>query len=186
MKRKNAEAYLGQRSKEKRELFGRFKLRAIVDVYKDKFFALFERRCFKCSAKERTHKEIGRPPILCIDHHIPMAMGGHLIPGNLVALCRGCNNKKLDSRPEDFYTFTEMERLKLILEQQDKVFSFTFDWDAWHKDREGYLTSLGVEPRLIKELLFNPDHPDYVGDTKDDVGVVITVDFEDLYVDNDR
>lgn len=163
MKRKSAETYRGQRGKEKRELFGRFQLRAIEDVYKNKFFALFDHRCFKCGAKERPYQEIGRPPVLCIDHHIPMALGGHLVPGNLVALCRNCNNKKLDSPPEKFYTPNELERLKPILEQEDEVFSFTFELDAWHEDREGYLVRLGVVPSLVQELLFNSDHPDYIG-----------------------
>lgn len=186
MKKKSAESYPGQRGKEKRELFGRFKLRAIEDVYKNKFFVLFDHSCFKCGTKERPHKEISRPPVLCIDHHIPMALGGHLVPGNLVALCRSCNNKKLDSAPEEFYSPCELERLEPIFDQQHEVFSFAFDWDAWHKDREVYLVSLGVEPGLVRELLFNPEHPDYVGVASDDVGLFITVDLEGLYVDKYR
>jgi len=53
-----------------------------------------------------------------------MALGGHLVPGNLVALCWNCNNKKLDSPPEQFYTPGELDRLKPILDQQEDVFSF--------------------------------------------------------------
>lgn len=186
MKRKSTEAYSGQRGKEKRELFGRFRLRVIEDVCRNTFFALFNHRCFKCGVKERPYKEIGRPPVLCIDHHVPMAWGGHLVPGNLVALCRNCNNKKLDSPPEGFYTPSELEELKPILEQQDEIFSFTFDWDAWHKDREGYLVNLGVAHSLVQELLFNSDHPDYVDIASDDVGVAITINLEVSYVDKDR
>lgn len=163
MARKSKEIYPGQRRKEKRKLFERFKLRAIEDIYKNKFFALFEYRCFKCGTQERPRKEIGKPPILCIDHHIPMALGGHLVPGNLVSLCRRCNNKKVDLPPEKFYTAEELDKLEPILKQEAEIFSFEFDWDAWSDDRERYLVSLGVEPGLVHELLFNPDHPDYVG-----------------------
>ena len=185
MKRKSAETYPGQRGKEKRELFKRFRLRAIEDVYKNKFFALFDYRCFKCGAKEKPYKEIGRPPVLCIDHHIPMALGGHLVPGNLVSLCRNCNNKKLDLPPEEFYAPGELERLKPILDQQKAVFSFNFDWDAWHEDRECYLLSLGVEADLVQELLFNPEHPDFIGTASDNTGFTITIDLHDLY-DNEN
>lgn len=181
MKRKSAEVYSGQRSKEKRELFGRFRLRAIEDIYRAKFFALFGNRCFKCGAKERTHHEVGRPAILCIDHHIPMVLGGHLVPGNLVALCQGCNNKKLDLPPETFYTPGELERLKPLLEREAEIFSFVFDWDAWSENREDYLVSLGVPSEHVRELLFNPEYPDYIGITKDSIGVTIAIDVDDLY-----
>lgn len=184
--KKSAEVYPGQRSKEKRELFGRFRLRAIEDIYKAKFFALFENRCFKCGAKERAHQEIGKPPILCMDHHVPMALGGHLVPGNLVALCRDCNNKKLDLPPEGFYTPKELERLKPLLEREAEILYFAFDWDAWCKDREGYLVSLGVPSELVQELLFKPEHPDYIGVAKDNNGVTITIDLDGLYEQKNR
>ena len=180
MKRKSAEIYPGQRNKEKYELFKRFRLRAIEDVYKKKFFALFDQRCFKCGVKEKPYQEIGRPPVLCMDHHIPMALGGHLVPGNLVALCRSCNNKKLDLPPEEFYTPSELERLKQILVQQKELFSFTFDEDTWKKDRKGYLLSLGVDASLVQELLFNPEHPYFIGTDTNGIGFTITADLGDL------
>lgn len=186
MKRKSAEIYPGQRAKEKRELFKRFKIRSIEDVYKNKFFALFDHRCFKCGAEEKPCKEIGRPPVLCIDHHIPMALGGHLVPGNLVALCRNCNNKKLDLPPESFYTASELESLKPILEQQEEIFAFSFDWGAWHKDRENYLKSIGVADDLVQELLFNQEHQDYIGTASDRAGFVITIDLKDLIYNKNR
>jgi hypothetical protein len=105
-----------------------------------------------------------------------MALGGHLVPGNLVALCRDCNNKKLDSPPEEFYTPIELERLQPILLQQHEIFSFTFDDEAWRNDREAYLLSLGVDRGLIQEILFNPEHPDYIS-PRSDMGVTITIDF---------
>lgn len=179
MKPKSTEAYSGQRGKEKRNLFGRFRLRAIEDVYRQKFFALFDHQCFKCGAKERLSKEIGKPPILCIDHHVPMALGGHLVAGNLVALCRDCNNKKLDSPPEEFYSPSELKRLQPILLLQHEIFAFTFDLDAWHNDRESYLIGLGVDKCLVQELLFNPDHPDYIPPASNS-GITITIDLASI------
>jgi hypothetical protein len=158
MKSKSVEAYSGQRGKEKRNLFGRFRLQAIEDIYRQKFFALFDHRCFKCGAKERKNKEFGKPPVLCIDHHIPMALGGHLVPGNLIALCRDCNNKKRDSPPEKFYSPSELTRLQPFLVQQHEIFVFAFNSAAWDDDREGYLVSLGVDRGVIQELLFNLDN----------------------------
>lgn len=186
MNRKITETYPGQRGKENRELFKRFRLRAIEDVYKKKFFALFDHRCFKCGVKEKPDKEVGQAPVLCIDHHIPMALGGHLVPGNLVALCRRCNDKKLDLPPEEFYTPNEIERLTRILDQQEEVFSFTFDWDSWHKDRKGYLLDLGVDARLVQELLFNPEHPDFIGTASNSIGVTITADLGDFCEEEKR
>jgi len=181
MKSNSKEKYKGQRGKEKYELFKRFRHRAIEDIYKNKFFALFEHKCFKCGIKEKPHPEYGYPQVLCIDHHIPMILGGHLVPGNLVALCRKCNNKKHDHPPEEFYTPEELEKLKPILEKQRDIFVFTFDWNFWKKDRQGYLLSLGVEPNLVHELLFNKEHPDYIGLESENIGITISVNIADIY-----
>ena len=179
MKNNSKEIYKWQRGKEKRELFSRFGLGAVADIYKNKFFALFEHRCFKCGIKEKPYPEYGRPPVLCIDHHIPMILGGHLVPGNLVALCRSCNNKKRDHSPEEFYTPEELEKLKPILEKQGDIFLFTFNWKHWRQDRQGYLLSLGVEPNLVHELLYNPEHPGYMGMESDSTGVTISFNIMD-------
>jgi len=157
------ESFKGQRSKEKHELFKRFRHPAIADAYKDKFFALFNYRCFKCGVKEKPYPEFGAPPVLCIDHHIPMILGGHLIPGNLVALCQSCNHKKLDRHPKEFYEPGELKRLELLFDKQKELFCcFNFDWDHWDRDKGGYLLSLGVDPDLVHELLNNPDHRYYI------------------------
>ena len=184
MKKKSAELYPHQRSKEKRGLFKRFRHRVIENVYRNKFFALFDHRCFKCGVKEKPYPEIGQPPILCIDHHVPMALGGHLVPGNLVAICRSCNNKKLDLPPEEFYSPSELEKLKPILDTQEEVFSFSFDWDLWDYDRQNCLLSLGVDAGLVQELLFNPEHPEYIGTDSHRFGIVITVDLGGFYEGN--
>ena len=115
------------------------------------------------------------------DHHIPMILGGHLVPGNLVALCRSCNNKKHDHSPEEFYSPEELDKLKPILEKQSDIFVFTFDWNFWNKDRKGYLLSLGVEPNLVDELLYNNEHPDYTGLESDSIGNNISVNIADMY-----
>lgn len=169
------EIYKGQRNKEKRELFKRFRFWPIADVYKRKFFMLFDNRCFKCGVKEKKEPEIGKPPVLCIDHHVPMILGGHLVLGNLVSLCRSCNNFKHDSRPEIFYTKDELTILRQILDKQKDLFDFTFDWDRWNDDREDYLLGIGVKPELVHNLLYNKEYLDYIG-VRSSRGVVISID----------
>jgi len=183
MKNHSQEIYKGQRAIEKRELFRHFRLRAIKNIYKNKFFALFDHQCFKCGIKEKPYAEIGKPPVLCIDHHIPMVLGGHLIPGNLVSLCRSCNNKKLDHPPEEFYTPEELDKLKSFLDKQGDIFVFNFDWSYWKRDRKGYLISLGIEPHIVDEVLSNPNHPDYIEPIdllNETSSQVITIDMSDF------
>ena len=176
MTRHSAELHPDQRRKEKYELFKRFMHRAIEDVFKGKLFALFDHRCFKCGVEGRSAKVIGKPPVLCIDHHIPMALGGHFVPGNLVALCRRCNEAKLDQAPEHYFSEAELQRLRPLLEQQPAIFDFNFDWDAWNLNREQYLLSLGVELGLVQELLYNPDHPYFIGTRSPAIGFTISLD----------
>jgi len=180
MKNKSEELYKWQRGKEKKELFKRFRFRAIEEIYKKEFFNLFDNKCFKCGVKEKPHPEIGKPPVLCIDHHIPMVLGGHLVPGNLVSLCRKCNNKKHDSPPEEFYTIEELESLKPLLKQEQEIFNFNFDWELWDKDRKEYLLSLGVEPSLVQELLYNSDHRDFIGLPSDNITVTFKIDINTI------
>jgi len=172
-----------QRSREKSQLNMKYGLRVIQDHYKRKFFALFENRCFKCGIKERQPYKQEGPPVLCIDHHIPIILGGHLVPGNLVALCRRCNNIKHDRPPEEFYTPEELDKLKPILEKQSDTLSFTFDRRYWNRDRKGYLISLGIEPQTVDELLNNPNHPDYIEPitlSNESSLIEITIDISDL------
>jgi len=172
-----------QRSSEKSQLNMKYGLQVIQDHYKRKFFALFENRCFKCGVKERQPYKQKGPPVLCIDHHIPIILGGHLVPGNLVALCRRCNNIKHDRPPEDFYTPEELAKLKPLLEKQSDILSFTFDRNYWNRDRKGYLISLGIEPQTVDEVLNNPNHPDYIGpiaSSNEISRIEITIDVSDL------
>lgn len=162
-KRNSLEIYPGQRTKEKRKLFGRFVASAIEAMYKEKFFALFGDKCFKCGQAETYRPGTVGVKLLCIDHHVPMALGGHLVPGNLVSLCRVCNGRKLDLAPEVFYTPEELGRLIPLLEQQHALFDFRFDHGAWSEDRYGYLVSLGFDPVLVHSLLHDENHRHFVG-----------------------
>lgn len=176
MTKRSTEAYPGQRGKEKRKLFERFRARVIKDLYRRRFFAAFQDRCFKCGRPEKVKQELDAPPALCIDHHVPMFLGGHLVPGNLVALCRDCNNRKLDKMPSKFYTDDELCRLQPLLDCQEVLFAFTFDWDRWQDDRETYLLEVGVQPETVQAVLTNADHPHFVGVAIKDAGVVLSID----------
>jgi hypothetical protein len=166
---REVDAIKRQRNQEKSQLFRVFIYPVIADLAKKKFFGLFGNRCFKC----------GSTYSLEIDHHIPIVLGGHLVPGNLVALCGRCNNRKLDSPPEAFYSKEELDRLQPLLADQNAIFSFAFDRDYWERDREGYLLALGIDRSLVSEVLTNSDHRFYIPPPSklgEGIGVVITVD----------
>jgi hypothetical protein len=173
---KSTEKYPGQRNKEKRELFRPFRLHVIEDLYKRRFFDHFGNCCFKCGKPEKRKQEIGAPPNLYIDHHIPMALGGHLIPGNLVALCRKCNNLKRDKAAGEFYTGQELASLQPLLDAQKELFSFAFDWGKWREDREGYLLEPGVDPNTVYAALHEEYYAGHIGTDTDRIGVTIRLD----------
>jgi 5-methylcytosine-specific restriction endonuclease McrA len=164
-----------KRKREKRQFFNRYRASVIEDVYKRKFFDLFDNVCFKCGVKERDFVAFGEPPILCMDHHVPIALGGHFEEGNLVSLCRSCNGEKLDRSPEEFYSKDELDILQPLLEKQKSIFQFEFNRGKWNSDRKKYLLSIGVEEGLVNEVLFNEDHPDFVGMPLDSTEFTITV-----------
>ena len=166
----SSEAYKGQRNKEKYEIFKHFRHPAIADLFKNRLFALFDHQCYKC----------GQIADLDIDHHVPMVLGGHLVPGNLVTLCKRCNNRKRDLHPEEFYSQEELSRLKPILEKQFKVFNFEFDWNLWNTDPKEYLLFLGVDPILVSEMFTNPDHRYFVEPPSPDICITISVDISEI------
>jgi 5-methylcytosine-specific restriction endonuclease McrA len=159
-----------QRSNEKGQLFRVFVYPIIADHAKKKFFELFGNSCFKCGSHH--HLEI--------DHHVPIVLAGHLVPGNLVALCKICNNKKLDSPPEAFYSPKKLNDLKPLFAKQHQIFSFTFDWEHWRRDRESYLLSLGIDPTIVHEALNNPDHRFYIEPPSEREGFVIAIDLNEI------
>jgi hypothetical protein len=157
---KSAQAYPGQRSKEKNALWRLAGPLPLAKAAKRKFFSLFDNACFKCGIKEKETQVIGQFPILCVDHHVPMSFGGHLQPGNLVALCRRCNEKKLDKDPETFYSSQELQRLQPILASQtDFIKSILFDPDRWMTDRVSYLIDFGYSLEEVNEMLTDETHP---------------------------
>ncbi len=168
----NPKEVLRRRGKDKWELFKPFKLAVIEEHTKRRFFAFFGNACFKC----------GSTNPLVMDHHVPIVLGGRLVPGNIVALCRDCNNRKGDRPPEDFYSPVELERIRPFLDGQRGIFEFEFDRRAWEADREAYLVSLSIEPELVREVLTNPDHRFHIPPRDDSkgVGIVITIDDEFL------
>ena len=158
----STEIYKGQRQKEKRLLYRRFPFRALERLCKARFFALFGNKCFKCGAPELPPR-VNCFPVLCMDHHIPMVLGGRLEPGNIVVLCRRCNAQKLDQPPEQFYTPQELAQLPAIFAQQAPLFDFAFDEEAWVQGPAAYLVSLGLDEELVEQLLHDELHPDYIG-----------------------
>lgn len=124
-----------QRNADKRALFKPFRLSVVEDAYRRKLHRLFNDRCFAC-------REPGR---LELDHHIPLRLGGRLVPGNIILLCSKCNCAKLDRSPSEFYSADELAEADLILGQQKSLFDFKFDWQKWSDDPLSYLLFLGVE-----------------------------------------
>lgn len=175
MPKKSAEKYPGQRNKEKQQLFRPYRFRVIEDLFKRRFFEHFGNCCFKCGKLEKLQQEVGSPPYLCMDHHLPMALGGHLLPGNLVSLCRECNHQKLDKAPADFYTAGELERLRPLLDAQKALFDFSFNWEKWERDRQAYLLELGVDPTIVQAALYDEYFAGYVGTSSEHHGITITI-----------
>jgi hypothetical protein len=183
MPRKRAsEIYPGQQKREKQQLWRRTGPAPLERAAKRKFFELFGFKCFKCGTPEREVPLMNAHPILCIDHHVPMALGGHLIPGNLVALCRRCNELKLDRAPETLYSAEDLDRLQPLLDCQAEFFkSVHFNFDLWLADPEGYLVGVGYSPREANEMLYDESHPDwyYVGRSDSKVpSLTITFDID--------
>lgn len=159
-----------RRGQDKWLLFGPMRLGVIEEYFKKKFFAFFGDACFKC----------GSLGPLVIDHHVPIALGGRLAPGNLVALCKQCNDRKQDKPPAAFYTPEELERLRGFLARQDGIFDFEFDHRAWQADPEAYLLSVGINVETVRAVLSDPGHRHYImpPDEREPVAISISIDDE--------
>ncbi len=93
------------------------------------------------------------------------------MPGNLVSLCRRCNELKLDQAPSEFYSTEELTRLQPLLEKQQELFAFSFDWDKWEQDRGAYLIELGIEQNTVQAALYDETFIGYVGVSSDRCGI---------------
>lgn len=162
--RRGTEEYQRERNRQKRALMKPFRLAVIYALYRDRLLGLFNHRCYKCR----------QPGPLDLDHHVPMVLGGQLVAGNIVALCKRCNNVKHDRAPEEFYTADELATLESILVAEEKVLAFRFDWNHWNADRRAYLIAIGIDPTLVDEVLTDPNHPLYI-EPLSEIGVRIAI-----------
>lgn len=96
-------------------------------------------------------------------------------PGNLVLLCTRCNSIKSDKHPREFYTIAQLEQVGEKLKKQLDIFDFKFDWRKWDKDPKKYLLQLGVDIKLVNEVLTNSEHHFYVGPEEQDENVSISI-----------
>lgn len=73
-------------------------------TYQDHQFVLelFNDQCFNCGSIES----------LCIDHHHPLSNENPLTRQNAVVLCDGCNTRKYNKHPREFYTHAQLLELE--------------------------------------------------------------------------
>jgi hypothetical protein len=163
------ERYRGQRSREKSQFQSYYRLRSIYELYRDRLFAAFGDRCFKCNA----------PGPLVLDHHVPLALSGHTQPGNFVALCRRCNGRKLDNPPERFYNDQELARVAPLLAAQPALMAFRFNRTRFDSGRRKYLLEIGLAPATVDRIFSDPEHRDYMEEFVDQgASVSVTVSIE--------
>lgn len=123
-----------QRNADKARLFRIFKSPVITAARKHQLWALFDYRCFRCHL----------PGKLEMDHHVPQDLGGRLVPGNIVLLCKVCNSLKRTTHPSKFYSRGQLDAVTSLLHAQLKLFDFHFSHIRWSRHPEEYLISLGV------------------------------------------
>ena len=141
------------RKADKNALFRRFKYEVIALAKRRQLWELFGGQCFRCANEGP----------LELDHHVPQELGGRLVPGNVVLLCRDCNSKKRATHPMNFYSPEQLTALQPLLSAQLKLFEFQFNWTRWTHHPEEYLVSLGATENEAQAAVSNPDHPLYVG-----------------------
>ncbi|HUQ36952.1 MAG TPA: HNH endonuclease [Aestuariivirga sp.] len=157
------------RSKEKYDFWlKKFQHRDVVNVFKLKLFELFDNQCFRCGAADQLH----------IDHHIPRTLGGKLEPGNLVVLCRRCNNAKGTIAPDVFYGENHLLLLAPKLEKQRELFDFQWDWQNYNRDKSAYFLSIGVDSVTVERIFSDPNYDGYI--EPDSEKVIYTVDVTDM------
>jgi hypothetical protein len=121
-------------------------IRPVYEHFRSKLVAAFGGGCFRCGA---------RAPLV-LDHCVPIALGGRLVPGNITVLCRECNELKGEAHPEDFYAADEMSRLVLLLEAQIELLAFEWKavrwWSGSEDERRQYLREIGLGTKAIEGL----------------------------------
>jgi len=120
---------------DKQKLFGRFQFEVLATAKRHELDAQFDRRCFKCGSVDS----------LELDHHVPQSLGGRLVPGNVVLLCRRCNLAKGESPPSHYYSADELTHLEPIFAAQLALLDFHFNWTRWNNHPKDYLVSLGID-----------------------------------------
>jgi len=90
-------------------------------IYKRKFFALFGNKCCYCGTPEQPPSS-GDWSVLCLGQYVPRGLGGHLVPGNLVSLCKSCVSKRRNQHPKDFYTTDQLEHIQPLLDKERDIF----------------------------------------------------------------
>jgi 5-methylcytosine-specific restriction endonuclease McrA len=143
-----SEVFKGQRRMDSKVFFMRYRHELIWNHFRNQLIGLFNGRCFACDS----------PQGLQLDHHVPLIRGGRREPGNIVMLCMRCNVWKWDYPPEEFYSANELTYLAPLLAQEAEVLAFEFDNERWVADPFRYLRDVGLNPRLIHEVMTNPDH----------------------------
>ncbi len=71
---------------------------------KEEILVKYKNECFKCGSQKN----------LTLDHHMPLSLGYGLKKGNIVVLCKKCNNKKGHLLPSEYYTSKEIMKLKTL------------------------------------------------------------------------
>lgn len=179
------------RQRDKREWDKKYCLRVIENHFRNKLFSLFEYSCVKCFTPGMLRTDFAgmeRVPFwrgLERDHHLPIRLGGRLIPGNIGVLCTSCNSRKNEKSPRAFYTTGELDRVQRCLDKEEAALHFKFDWEAWRQDRSQYLASLGIDRELIGEVLTNEDHR-YYAPPPSQFHLSIAVDADEMLKDLER
>jgi len=156
---------------DKYRLFKPFYFKILIDNAKQKLRALYNFKCFNCG---RTSKN------LQMDHHVPQCLGGRFVPNNIVMLCSRCNNIKNETEPELFYSKEQLYELENYFSEQEKLFSFKLEWERWHNDRKQYLLDLNFSPELVQSIIYDENHPYYMGVGGKQEGVVISLDINKI------
>jgi 5-methylcytosine-specific restriction endonuclease McrA len=155
------------RREQRRALERAYRLEPIFDLYRQRLIDAFGGRCARCGALS---------PVV-LDHHVPLALGGVLQPGNIVPLCRHCNDAKHEQPPERFYSAEQLAWIDERLAEQPAIMAFEFNWRRWHygdRDaRRAYLVEVGLGAEILQAVFDDPEHRWYVSDP--DQGMLVTI-----------